>query len=156
MAPRAACRLEALGFSDVRVYRGGKSDWSAAGLPTEGAAIELRARDVMHPLATCSPSDLIADVREESVVVDAGGVVVGRVRAEQLDAEPEPGVRVEDVMTPGPSTVRADEPLRPLVERMVPGDVPSILVTDPDGVLLGKLERADAERELGARAAEAT
>jgi len=39
---------------------------------------------------------------------------------------------------------------------MTKGDVPSILVSDPDGVLLGVLERADAERVLGARAAEAT
>src|SRR3954467_6646159 len=152
MAPRAACRLEALGFSDVSVYRGGKSDWSAAGLPTEGAEIEPRAGDVMHPTATCSPSDLMAEIHDESVVVDAHGVIVGRVRTEQLGEEP--GTRVENVMKPGPTTVRADEPLQALVERMNKGDIPSILVSDPDGVLLGKLERADAERELAARAAE--
>jgi CBS domain-containing protein len=153
MAPRAACRLEALGFSDVLVYRGGKSDWSAAGLPTEGAEIELRAGAVMHPAATCSPSDLIGDVREESVVIDDDGVVVGRVGAEELDHEPDQ--RVEDVMKLGPTTVRANEPLQALVERMAKSDVPSILVSDPEGVLLGKLERTDAERELGAQAAEA-
>ena len=153
MAPRAACRLEALGFSDVLVYRGGKSDWSAAGLPTEGAGIELRAGAVMQPAVTCSPSDLIGDVREGSVVVDDDGVIVGRVGAEELDHDP--GRRVEDVMKPGPTTVRANEPLQALVERMTKGDVPSILVSDPEGVLLGKLERADAERELGAQAAEA-
>jgi len=153
MAPRAACRLEALGFSDVLVYRGGKSDWSAAGLTTEGAEIELRAGAVMHPAATCSPTDLIGDVREESVVIDDDGVVVGRVGAEELDHEPDR--RVEDVMKPGPTTVRANEPLQALVERMAKSDVPSILVSDPEGVLLGKLERTDAERELGAQAAEA-
>ena len=154
MAPRAACRLEALGFSDVLVYRGGKSDWSAAGLPTEGTESELQAGDVMHPTATCSPSDQIADVHEESVVIDDDGVIVGRVRAEQLDEEP--GSRVDDVMTHGPTTVRADEPLQALVERMGKHDIPSMLVSDPDGVLLGKLERTDAERELRARAAGAT
>jgi CBS domain-containing protein len=154
MAPRAAWRLEALGFSHALIYRGGKSDWTAAGLPTEHAAIELRAGDVMHPAPTCSPSDLLADVHEASVVVNAGGVIVGRLRAEQLDGEP--CKRVDDVMKPGPTTVRADEPLQALVDRMVTGGIPSLLVSDPEGVLLGVLERADAERELGARAAEAT
>ena len=154
MAPRAACRLEALGFSDVMIYRGGKSDWSAAGLPTERAAVELRAGDVMHAAPTCSPSDPLADVHEESVVVDEGGVIVGRVKAGQLDRDS--ALRVEEVMTPGSTTVRADEPLQALVERMAKGDVPSILVSDPEGVLLGQLERADAERELGAQVAEAT
>jgi CBS domain-containing protein len=154
MAPRAACRLEALGFPEVMIYRGGKSDWTGAGLPTVRAETKLRAGDVMRPAATCAPSDSITDVREESVVVDDDGVIVGRVPDDQLGDEP--GTRVEDVMKPGPTTVRADEPLEALVDRMVKGDVPSILVSDPDGVLLGKLDRADAERELGAQAAEAT
>jgi CBS domain-containing protein len=153
MAPRAAWRLEALGFSEVFEYRAGKSDWSAAGLATDGAVTELRAREVMHAVATCSPSDLIADLSEERVVVNEDGVILGRVRAAQLTSEP--GVRVDEVMTPGPTTVRANEPLEALVPRMAKRNVPSILVSDPDGVLLGALERDDAERELGARDAEA-
>jgi CBS domain-containing protein len=153
MAPRAAWRLEALGFSEVFEYRAGKSDWSAAGLATDGAVTELRAREVMHAVATCSPSDLIADLSEERVVVNEDGVILGRVRAAQLTSEP--GVRVDEVMTPGPTTVRANEPLEALVSRMAKRNVPSILVSDPDGVLLGALERDDAERELGARDAEA-
>jgi rhodanese-related sulfurtransferase len=32
----AAAAFERLGHSDVRVYRGGKSDWHAAGLPFDG------------------------------------------------------------------------------------------------------------------------
>jgi CBS domain-containing protein len=153
MAPRAAWRLEALGFSEVFEYRAGKSDWSAAGLATDGTVTELRAGQVMHAVATCSPSDLIADLSEERVVVNEGGVILGRVRAAQLTGEP--GVRVHEVMTSGPTTVRANEPLAGLVARMAKGNVPSILVSDPDGVLLGALERDDAERALGARGAEA-
>ncbi len=34
MSPRAAARLETLGFDDVYDYVSGKSDWMAAGLPT--------------------------------------------------------------------------------------------------------------------------
>ncbi len=32
---RAAARLEALGYSEVYDYEGGKADWKQAGLPTE-------------------------------------------------------------------------------------------------------------------------
>jgi rhodanese-related sulfurtransferase len=39
----AAERLEALGYANVRVYREGKADWIAAGLPTEKGP--SRARD---------------------------------------------------------------------------------------------------------------
>jgi rhodanese-related sulfurtransferase len=33
---QAAVELRRLGHSNVRVYRGGKADWQAAGLPVEG------------------------------------------------------------------------------------------------------------------------
>ncbi len=36
MSPRAAWRLESLGFRDVYDYVAGKLDWMAAGLRTEG------------------------------------------------------------------------------------------------------------------------
>jgi rhodanese-related sulfurtransferase len=38
MSPRAACRLEALGFTRVDDYVDEIADWQAAGLPTEGTA----------------------------------------------------------------------------------------------------------------------
>jgi rhodanese-related sulfurtransferase len=33
---QAAASLRQLGYTNVRVYRGGKADWQAAGLPVEG------------------------------------------------------------------------------------------------------------------------
>lgn len=36
MSPRAACRLEQLGFVHVYDYVPGKADWMAAGLPRDG------------------------------------------------------------------------------------------------------------------------
>jgi hypothetical protein len=36
MSPRAASRLEGLGFSKVYDYPPGKAGWSASGFPTEG------------------------------------------------------------------------------------------------------------------------
>jgi rhodanese-related sulfurtransferase len=37
MSPRAAWRLEGLGFSEVHHYASGKAGWFAARLPMEGA-----------------------------------------------------------------------------------------------------------------------
>jgi CBS domain-containing protein len=48
----------------------------------------------------------------------------------------------------GPPTVRASEELAPLVERMSAREIDSILVTDPDGRLLGVMVRTDAEGVL--------
>jgi hypothetical protein len=36
MSPRAASRLETLGYGPVYDYVGGKADWGSAGLPLEG------------------------------------------------------------------------------------------------------------------------
>ena len=36
MSPRAACRLERIGFERVYDYVGGIADWKGAGLPLEG------------------------------------------------------------------------------------------------------------------------
>ena len=49
MSPRAAWRLETLGFTKVHDYVAGKADWGAAGFPLEGThgprAGELARRD---------------------------------------------------------------------------------------------------------------
>ena len=47
MSPRAAWRLETLGFEKVFDYVDGRADWLAAGLPTEGTGSSLpKAGDV--------------------------------------------------------------------------------------------------------------
>ena len=49
MSPRAACRLELLGFTQVYDYVLGKADWLAYGLPTEGEQAQvLRAKDLLR------------------------------------------------------------------------------------------------------------
>ena len=56
MSPRAACRLETLGFERTFDYMAGKADWIAAGLPTEGRlASEPRAGDVARQGAYLRP-----------------------------------------------------------------------------------------------------
>jgi Mg/Co/Ni transporter MgtE len=53
-------------------------------------------------------------------------------------------------MESGPSTVRADSKLEKLVARMRRHDLQTMVVTTPEGRLLGVMRRADAERRLGA------
>ncbi|MFL5894214.1 MAG: CBS domain-containing protein [Thermoleophilaceae bacterium] len=161
MSPRAACRLEALGFAEVYDYTGGKTDWLARGLPREGEnaglerGFELKADDVV----TCELSDPVGRVRERvaasrygfAFVVSPGRVLLGRLRRAALEGDPE--ARAEDVMEPGPSTIRADSQLEPLAERMRSQDLTSLPVTDPEGRLLGVVRRDDLEAALarGAR-----
>ncbi len=145
MSPRAACRLERLGFEPVYDYTVGKADWLAAGLPSEGQPHPARVLEAAdrHP-ATCRPGDNVAAIaarfpdRDTCVVVDDhDDVVLGRLRPHQVDPADER--RVEDVMEPGPATVRADADLAETLTRMNNRHVTALLVTDPDGVLLGEL-----------------
>lgn len=140
MSPRAAWRLERLGFT-VFDYAAGKVDWLAAGLSTVRAEPHApRALDAAdrHP-RTCAPDTPIATVDPGSVlVVNDAGIVLGRVvrTADQRD-----GARAEDVMNPGPVTVRAHEPLEPLFDRMRRRHVDEIIVSTPEGRLLGVVRR---------------
>jgi CBS domain-containing protein len=49
-------------------------------------------------------------------------------------------------MEPGPATVRAHEPLPPLLERMARRQVDEMIVTTPDGELLGVVRRSTEDR----------
>src|SRR5258706_10011636 len=84
MAPRAAARLESLGFEQVFEYRGGKLDWLAAGKPTEGENSKRpRAGDVARRDAiTCGLNDRLGDVRKRAAA--AGWDVAVGVRDRRL------------------------------------------------------------------------
>lgn len=151
MSPRAAWRLEALGFTDVYDYVGGKTDWLAAGLPTEPVgdrpprAVDLMVRDV----PTCTPDERVVDVigrLEEStapvlVVVNHDNVVQGRLRRHRVDPQDER--TAGDAMEVGPPTIRAHADVAETRERMRKRHVSHLLVATPDGVLLGVLDGAD-------------
>ena len=51
-------------------------------------------------------------------------------------------------MEAGPTTERPSEPLEALVQRMQQKRVSSIVVTTPDGKLVGVLRREDGEKRL--------
>ena len=81
------------------------------------------------------------------MVVNEAGVVLGYVRGDAFDAGPE--VLVEQVMEPGPATIRPDVSLMEITEYMQKRDIDKILVTTADGELVGLLHRQDAEQTRG-------
>src|ERR687888_543442 len=120
MSPRAACRLEALGFEQVYDYAPGKVDWLAHGLPTEGEEeLPERAGDAADDrVVTCRLDDQVGAVDERvrespfgfALVTSENGVLLGRLRKPAPEADPE--VRAEDVMEAGASTVPSPPPPR--------------------------------------------
>ena len=156
MSPRAAARLETLGFAKVYDYVGGKKDWLAAALPSEGRATDVptsgdvvRGDDIVCHLGE-RLGDSVERVRaagkDVCIVVNDYHVVLGRVRGRAFDNDP--NAVIEDVMQSGPSTIRPDAPLETVVETLRDGNVRSTLVTDPEGRLIGTLYLEDAERRL--------
>ncbi len=161
MSPRAAWRLEQLGFAEVYNYAPGKSDWTAAGLPREGESADIsQAGDIAdRQVPTCGLSESLDDVLRRlpdgddrlCVVVNEVSVVMGTLYLRDRGAmrrAAQSGATAEEAMRAGPPTVRANEQVEPLVERMSDVGVRQVLVTDPEGRLLGLFDRHRAERTL--------
>jgi rhodanese-related sulfurtransferase/CBS domain-containing protein len=151
MSPRAAARLDSLGFERVYDYAPSKVDYLARGLPREGErAGERRAIDALRDdVVRCRLADSSEDARERveaspygfAIVVSDEQTVLGRLRGSALrDAD---GMTAEQLMEPGPSTIRADEMIEGLRERMEEVDLTASVVTTPDGTLLGIVRRSD-------------
>jgi CBS domain len=163
MAPRAAARLESLGFREVFEYKAGKNDWLAAGLPTEGENSRCpRAGEASRKdMAVCGLNDRLGDVRERAakaglevaVVVDGEQVVLGLLRSKQLAMDPD--LAVEQVMRPGPSTFRPYVSTKEMADYMVEHSLENVPITTSDGKLVGVLLKSDATR-LAADAAACT
>ena len=103
---------------------------------------------------TCRLTDQLGDVaskvresgKESCIVVADGNVVLGRVRGKAFEGNPDS--LVEEIMEAGPTTIRTNEMLEPIVERLRARNVGGILVTTSDGRLVGTLYLSDAERRL--------
>ena len=80
----------------------------------------------------------------QAAVIDADGVILGRLRKSKLTEAPER--LVDELLEEGPSTTRPDEPLKDTVEGM--GEVRYRLVSTVDGILIGLLDRDEAKRKL--------
>ena len=132
-------------------YVPGKEDWLARGLPTEGEKTDVPRvwKIAKDDVVTCSLSDTVGEVRERILaspygfgfVVSDDGCVLGRMRKSELDCDPM--LTAEQVMEPGPSTVRADLSPDELRERLDKRDLRYAVVTTPDGKLIGVVSRSD-------------
>lgn len=154
MSPRAAWRLETLGFKDVYDYVDGKLDWMAAGLPTEGTNAERpRAADVARKkVLTCRLDEQLGEVGrraaaeglEAAVVVNEERVVLGLLRKKELAGDPE--LPAERAMRSGPSTFRPHVAIDEMAAFMVDHNLDSSPITTSDGRLVGLLLKEDAVR----------
>ena len=152
MSPRAACRLATLGFQHVHDYMPGKADWMARGLPLQGRrALEPRAIDVARKdVVTCSPRDAVGDLRDRvaqspygfALVLGPDDTLLGRLRKTTLQ-EQHPDRRAEEIMQPGPSTIRPDTAPDKLLAKLEHADLTTALLTGPDGRWLGVVRRGD-------------
>jgi Mg/Co/Ni transporter MgtE len=143
-----------MGFTEVSDYVGGKLDWMAAGLPTEGTnAQRPRAGAVARGDApTCRLDETLGPVRERvraagwkaCVVVNGERVVLGLLREEELEGDPDQ--RIEQAMRPGPSTFRPFVLAEELAHYMAEHELPNAPITTSDGRLVGLLTLEDAAR----------
>ena len=159
MSPRAACRLETLGFEDVYDYVPGKSDWLARGLAFEGEAASIPAvgRFVRQDAVTCRLDDRADEVGAQiesspygfALVATARGTLLGRLRKSAIESAAAAST-AGSIMEPGPSTVRPDISATELAERLSRRELTTAIVTTPAGRLLGVVRRDDLERGASA------
>jgi hypothetical protein len=149
MSPRAAWRLEVLGFAPVFDYTRGKVDWRAAGLPTLGTGVHGRVLEEIDADApTSRPDEPVREAVDHaiqqgwdmSIVINEDRIVQGRLRLDRVGSHPEG--TVADHMDPGPATIRADVPLSEMRQRMTDHHLSSLIVSTPDGRLLGAIRNA--------------
>ena len=135
-------------------YGSGKQDWLAAGLPTEGRVASWpRAGTVARSdPPTCSLDERRGEAAKRArmegwdvcVVVNGERVVLGVLRGEELEGDPE--TLVEAAMRPGPSTFRPHVPIVEMARYLIEHDLTTVPITTGDGVLVGVLRREDAAR----------
>jgi CBS domain-containing protein len=140
-------------------FRAGKQDWMGAGLPTEGTNTQRpRLVDVVRrDVPVCSLGERVGDVRDRAiaagwdacVVVSPGRVVLGLLRAKELQADPE--LLVEQVMRPGPSTYRPFVSVAEMRRTMTERNTESSPVTTSDGKLVGLVRKRDVGLRLRRR-----
>jgi CBS domain-containing protein len=150
LSPRAACRLEQLGFAEVYDYVAGKAAWLAEDLPGDGLLADERAgaaahSDVPRVGIAWSLRDVAAAIGgwELAVVVSEDDVVIGVLRAESVGLPDR--VRAAAVMQPAPATVRPSITRRELASSMDDSGQRHVLVTTLQGKLVGLVRRDELD-----------
>ena len=106
----------------------------------------------MADVPTCCLDDTVSSARQRAgdwatcIVVNEGGIVLGRMFREQLEGDP--NARVAEVMRPGPSTFRPNVTAIEMLEYMDRRRHETALVTASDGRLVGLVRREDVERAV--------
>jgi hypothetical protein len=109
MSPRAASRLENLGFGHVFDYAAGRADWGSAGLPLEGVnGRETRAgAHLRTDVPTCRLDDRLEEVCKRldelgwdtCFVINEERVVLGRIGRRAIRTRED--VTAEEAMSTG-------------------------------------------------------
>ena len=102
-------------------------------------------------VVTCTLRDEVGRIRELvtaspypfALVKSADGILLGRLRASMLDCDPE--LHAEDVMEPGPSTVRPHKTAAGIAEQLAEKELRWAIVTTPHGELIGVAARTELE-----------
>jgi CBS domain-containing protein len=135
----------------------GKVDWLARNLPVEGELADARTAGRLaraDDVVTCGLRDRVGDVRPRveasphgfALVVHDGDLVLGRLRMSEMTKAGDEAT-AEEVMSPGPSTVRADTLAEELAERLAKRDLRTAVVTTPEGRLIGIVTRTELEAD---------
>ena len=150
MSPRAASRLESLGFPRVYDYAAGKADWGSYGLTLEGRSDSSTrvSSSARTDAPTCHLDESVAEVAAQlpegwdiCVVTNDGQVVLGLLGRNALRSNTQ--TTVESAMTPGPSTIRPSARIEAIAERMREQELTRIIVSRSDGTLVGVVRRED-------------
>ena len=152
MSPRAAWRLETLGFTEVYDYVAGKKDWGSFGLPRAGRKAEVPSAGAVarRDVPTCRLDERLQDVRarlgdwETCIVVNDARIVLGRLGRSALRRTDE--VTADEAMTEGPRTKRPSIGFDALLLWIEERKLTSALITTSDGRLVGVVLREDLER----------
>jgi len=134
-----------MGCRHVFAYAGGKAEWMAYGLPiVRGDHLPPLVGDALdRDVPRCRPEEPVGAARDAAYnrgmdvcpVVNAEGVVLGLCARVSLHAHP--SIAVELVMEPGPLTVRPSMPVTDARKIIACKKMRSLLVTTPDGKLIG-------------------
>jgi Mg/Co/Ni transporter MgtE len=154
MSPRAAWRLEGLGY-DAYDYVASKMDWMGAGLPIEGSEAELPRLGALAStdVPTCSLDETVGAVRGRlndwgmCVVINDARVVLGLVRAEALeldDARP-----IGEISQEAPKTFRPHLTPKSVMSQLEQTPRPWLLVTNNNGTLVGVARPDDVRKAKG-------
>jgi hypothetical protein len=120
-----------------------------AGEPTVG---DLAREDVI----TCALGDRVGPVREQvagspypfALVLSDSRVLLGRLRSSMLECDP--GLTAEQVMEPGPRTLRPHKTAAGIAEDLAQRELRWAIVTTPEGKLIGVAARAELEAAVSA------